>query len=203
MANFVTVGYGLVTRRLNTISNAVPAVTESDDPWIDVTALFNIPNVGDHTPDEGETFVTDKTALSTAQGHKIAELRDKGAYHIKKRGFLTGLTDPGPPIVNFEYVYASKPIDQSNIEQTFGAAIASTNPDATFSIFCADSGQWVQDADGWAFREHTIGQVKDVANNLYQHIQQAREALVDYVGQVLAATTVDAVNAITWVNPSA
>ena len=217
MAKFVTVAYGLVTRA-ETSLDGLPPVTESDDAWIEVSGIIPTPTVGDHTTDNGQTFVYDRTSLSNVQGTKIAELRDKCAFHVKKKGFggssvLWADRNSNPP-VSTSLVYPSMPSDQSNMYQVAISASRSIDPSEAFPLRCAipgASGPWVQDTDSstWRFRDHTAAGILSMAHNLAQHVQAAREFLenpdtesLGYVNLVLAATTIAEVNAIVWVGPS-
>lgn len=198
MANrFVTVSNGLVTRRDNT-AGQYPVLTISDDPWIAVSDLIVAPSVGDHTLDGGETFVLDKTALSTAQGDKLAELRNACANHIKNFGVAVGF---GPPTGSV--IFASKPIDQHNMHSAFEAASGETDPSYVSTMMCglapASGLHNAFTATDWGWRDFTKAQILQIASNLHVHIQEAREQLQDLTGQVMAATTVSGVESVEWV----
>lgn len=200
MATFITHSYGFITRRSFT-NGDLPSLTVSEDPWIDVTSLLSNPVVGDHYVD-GEV-VTDHTSLTAAKGNKLAELRDAAASHIKLRGV-------GVPYSATDIrMYGTTTHDQANVHSSFSAALAleATDPDHLFSVWCGDvTGQdnpSVDTAVDWAIRDHSIADVKHLARNLSVHIVGAQEELQSETAAVLAATTVAAVNAITWQQPGA
>lgn len=211
MANFVTVSYGIVTR-LTSTSGELPAPTTADDPWIDVSALNPHPVVGDHY--DGAAFALDKTAVSTAQGAKIAELRDRCAEHIKLRGFPCWFaseagTDTLPdPVVPISYVFPSKGVDQSNVHVAAAVAQASkaANPDNTFALWSGigDASGTTREAGAtdWQIREFTITQVELIAAVLGAHIADAQYVLRDRTADALAATTVADVEAVAWTAPN-
>lgn len=202
MANFVTVAYGLVTRETST-SGDLPVVTVSDDPWIDVSALNPRPVVGDHY--DGVDFTLDHDSVTVAQGNKIAELRDFCADHIKNLGFLFSTT-LGEDVDPVPYVFPSQLKDQSNIHvlAAAGMALESTYPTWTGSLWCGigTTDNRVADATNWDMRELTIPRIKDLASALWSHIHDAQEELMMECLACCAATTVAAIDAITWQRPN-
>ena len=204
MATFVAVSYGLVTRETST-NGEIPSLSIADDPWINVSALNPHPVVGDHH--NGSAFVLDHTTLSAAQGQKIAELRDTCAHHIKRLGFVRifQMTEADPEPV--PYVFPCDSNDQTNLLALLGAALANeaTYPTWVGSIWCgigADGDARVPDATSWELRDLTIPQIKTIASGVQTHVNDAQYELKDKTEAVLAATTVGAVNAVTWVRPN-
>jgi len=195
MAKFVTVGYGLVTREATSVE-AAPQLTVSEDPWINVSSLVLKPNVGDATADEGVTFTLNRTSLSTAKAEKLAELRDACADHIKNFGVTVGLGTTGT------FVFGTKPNDQMNIMAAFQSVTISDDPanvQTMMSGVAPTSGTpSVYNATDWEWRDFVPDDVKQIADNLKNHVQEAREALLALVADVLAATTESAVNAIVF-----
>ena len=195
MAKFVTVGYGLVTREATSVE-AAPQLTVSEDPWINVSSLVLKPNVGDATADEGVTFTLNRTSLSTAKAEKLAELRDACADHIKNFGVYVGLGAAG------NFVFGTKPNDQMNIVAAFNSATASTDPNDVQTMRCGiapTSGTAsVHNATDWDWRDFGKDDVYQIAANLQYHVQEAREMLATLTAEVLAATTISAVNAIVF-----
>jgi len=195
MAKFVTVGYGLVTREATSVE-AAPQLTVSEDPWINVTSLTLKPNVGDATADEGLTFTLNRTALSTAKAEKLAELRDACADHIKNFGVTVGLGATG------DFVFGTKPNDQANIVGAFNSVTINDDPSNVQTMMCgvAPTGVTpsVYNATDWQWRDFVPVDVQQIADNLKNHVQEAREVLLALVADVMAATTVGAVNAIVF-----
>jgi hypothetical protein len=197
MSSFVAVSNGLVIRESST-NGELPALTVSEDPWINTSGLNPHPVVGDHY--NGANFTLNHNNLSIAQAQKIAELRDACADRIKNFGYSTGMRmEEGQDPISF--CFGSKPHDQSNLYAVFAAASASTEPTDVFGIVCG-IGNFLMDAVDWQWRDFTVPQVKQIVRVLHGHITASREVLSDQTSQVLAATTVQEVNAIVWSPPS-
>lgn len=201
MANFVTVSYGLVTRESST-NGEKPALTVSDDPWLEVSGMNPRPVIGDHY--DGTDFTLDHTALTSAQGAKLASLRDLCAAHIKYLGFTGWFTEDTPAVY---WVYATEAKDQSNIHAAAAAARlhdGETIEQWSARLWCAeaqDSTARVVDGTNWDRRDHSASQISQIALRLHKHVEDAQDELqVDSVA-VLAATTINDVNAVTWQAP--
>jgi len=203
MANFVTVAYGLVTRESST-SGEKPALSTSEDPWIDVSALNPRPVIGDHY--DGVDFTLDHTSLTAAQGAKVAALRDLCAYHIKYLGFNVHFTEDAPNIIC--YIYPSEAKDQSNVHAINAAAsghLLDDDPPWTGSLWCGitpDGTGRMVDGTQWDKRDHTVSKIQQVCHVMFHHIEDAQDELKAETDAVLAATTVNDVNAVTWVPPA-
>ena len=207
MANFVTTAYGVVTRLAST-NGELPALSVSDDPWLDVSSMNPHPVVGDHY--DGSSFTLDKTALSAAQGAKIAELRDLCADHIKNLGYLVSLPHPAGSDDEgdaTDYIFPSKGSDQATMHANTLAMLMNPNrvPPMTVSLWCgiAPTNQArVPDAVDWEIRDFTWTQMLQASDCLAHHLQDASYELRDETNAALAATTVQEVEAVTWNRPN-
>lgn len=198
---------GIVTRTTTTASQAdFPPPNLAEDPWFYAGVLpLPAPSVGDHFID-GE-YENDDTALSTAQGNKIAALRDACANHIKNLGFaVNGLL---PPPATTVYVFPSAPSDQQNIMTRAAGAtaarVAGTSPEPTFPLWSgigANDTARVDDATQWDIRDWSIDQMRVILDVMQHHVEDAQYELQAKTADTLAATTVSAVNAVTWVPPN-
>jgi hypothetical protein len=203
MALFVTVANGLVVRNIST-NGELPALTVSEDPWVDVSGMNPHPVVGDHY--DGASFVLDKTVLSTARANKIAELRELCAEHIRLLGTCIGMTpagqDEGDQVY---YVFPTKPTDQTNAQVAL-QSVASSQQVSSAGLWCgigADGAAREPTATDWEIREFTLMQLKLVNTVLFNHISDAQYTLRDCINQVFAASTVQDVQAVIWVRPNA
>jgi len=201
MAHFVTVSDGLVTREaLTNSSEVLPQLTVSDDPWILEDGNPHAV-VGDHF--NGTNFTLDHTALTVAQGAKIAELRDACATHIKN-GFPVGLILEGDGDPR-DYCFPSMVKDQANLH-----VLALTAQDQGSYPFWCGPGTRVTDATDWLQRFLTKTQVLWAATGLSVHIIDAQWELNTKVNGyapesivgLLAMTTVTEVNAVVFEPPS-
>jgi len=201
MANFVTVAYGLVTRESST-NGEKPALTVSDDPWLDVSGMNPRPVPGDHF--DGTDYTLDHTALTVAQAAKIASLRDACGNHIKYLGFPMWFMEDNPTVY---YVYASETKDQSNLHIVLDAADIHENdvPQWFGRLWCAygqDANSRVADGTDWDRRDHTVSQIRQVSSRMQHHIEDAQDELQIKTNDALAATTVNDVNAVVWQQPN-
>jgi len=202
---FVSSVYGVVTRETNTLGEW-PASPICDDPWIDISdySVANQPTVGDHY--DGSTFTLDHGALSVAQGEKLATLRDACADHIKNKNVSTTMLPLGMENISENYevrTYPTKHNDQFDILAAFAAAIFAEdhgNLNNTYSVWCAVGDR--ANCTDWDIRDHTIPQLKQIAQQLHQHVNDAQYELKEEVTAVLAATTVSAIEAIVWIPPN-
>jgi hypothetical protein len=202
MAQFVTTSDGLVTRETST-SGELPVPTVSGDPWLDVSVMNPRPVVGDHA--SGGTYTLDHTTLSTAQGARIGVLRDACAVHIKTHGYwiLTVLVTAPPETQPSYFFFPSRPEDQINVLWALAAIEnqeAQQNNDTTFSLWSA-IGQTASAATDWDIRPFLGAQIRSIAGHMQTHINDAQYAVKAHIVDVLAATTVNAVNAISFVAP--
>jgi hypothetical protein len=204
MANWYTLSYGLVTRDAVTAAQSEPPTpTVADDPWVYAGALVPRPTVGDHFVD-GE-YHNDETALSVAQGNKIASLRDACGNHIKFLGFVCSCRFPADSETH-PYVFPTEAKDQANILQAMVNSLANLdNEEYAAELWCGigvSPGYRVPTATDWQIRILAHANIKEVASTLRAHVHDAQEELQIKTDAVLAATTVSAVNAIAWDAPN-
>lgn len=84
------------------------------------------------------------------------------------------------------YTYGCKPTDQANIN------LAAINGGAL----------WCQNASGvWALTAHTAAQAQQVQKDMLAHIQAQQANYAKALTDIAAATSVSAIEAITWANP--
>ncbi|MDN8027902.1 hypothetical protein QZN17_04920 [Burkholderia multivorans] len=68
---------------------------------------------------------------------------------------------------------------------------------------CASGGLlWCEIAGSWSFKQHTQSQAQAVVASFSAWLNKCQQQLVDLMNQVNAATSVSAVESITWTNPS-
>ncbi|HEF4743291.1 TPA: hypothetical protein SAO08_003143 [Burkholderia multivorans] len=68
---------------------------------------------------------------------------------------------------------------------------------------CASGGPlWCETAGSWSFKQHTQSQAQAVVASFSAWLNKCQQQLVDLMNQVNAATSVSAVESITWTNPS-
>lgn len=198
MAQFVTVSYCLVTRSVST-NGAPPAANIAEDPWIEVSDLNPKPVVGDHYNETTNTFTLNHTALSAAQGAQLATLRDTCANYIKN-GFFIGQTLPND--VAGPYWYPCKDRDQANVHlAAHAASVQEQAGNTTFltGIWCA-KGEALNALTAWAIRDHSIENTKSAVSAMHQFVANAQFVMKDATDAVLAAMTVNDVNAVVF-NP--
>jgi hypothetical protein len=91
------------------------------------------------------------------------------------------------------YSYPCDELSQQNLIASVTASLIPGLPSNWTTPF------WCADINGvWAFREHTAAQIQQVGQDGKQHIVDNQRKLAALQPQVDAATTVAAVNAITW-----
>ncbi len=94
------------------------------------------------------------------------------------------------------YIYPSKPTDQLNLLGEHSASMNPNNPTTWSTKF------WCADANGvWDIRVHTAAQIQQVFNDGVARKLACIEQNKSLANQVMAATTVAAVQAIVWVSP--
>ncbi len=93
------------------------------------------------------------------------------------------------------YTYPSALTDQINLSASVTASLLPNLPSTwTTEFSCADS------IGTWADRPHTAAQIQQVGVDAKTWITNQRNQLKTLLAQVAAATTVAAVQAISWVN---
>lgn len=124
--------------------------------------------------------------LAAAQAAKVAELST-----ACKAAIYAGFTSDA---LGSAYSYPAKDTDQQNLS---GSVLASLLPSAAGGDWATPF--WCADAAGaWEFRAHTAAQIQQVGQDGKAAILAAMARNQSLAAQVLAATTVDAVAAITW-----
>jgi hypothetical protein len=91
------------------------------------------------------------------------------------------------------YTYPAKDTDQQNLASSVLASLMPANATGWTTPF------WCADANGnWAFVNHTVAQIQQVGIDGKTAILSAMGKNATLAAQVMAATTLEAVQAITW-----
>lgn len=123
--------------------------------------------------------------LAEAQALKVAELSVACQADIYA-GFRSSA-------LGADYLYPAKDTDQQNLASSVLASILPGQPaNWTTPFWCADA------TGAWAFREHTAAQIQQVGKDGKARIIACMTQNVTLSGQVIAATTIEAVEAIAW-----
>ncbi|RKP50503.1 hypothetical protein [Trinickia fusca] len=117
--------------------------------------------------------------LATAQSTQTVELTQACANAI-----ISGFTSNA---LGSAYIYPSTVTDQAN---------QNTVAD------CPSGGLlWCESNGAWAFRQHTQAQAQAVVTSFASWLNHCQSQLIALTTKVNTATSVDAVEAIAWVNP--
>jgi hypothetical protein len=123
--------------------------------------------------------------LSQAQAAKIASLRAACSLHIVS-GFQSSA-------LGSAYFYPSDPTSQTNLS---GSVVSSLLPNLavnwTTPFWCSPDGT------NWIFAQHTVAQIQQVGSDIKAMVVAAQTQLATLTAQVLAATDVATVDAISW-----
>ena len=138
------------------------------------------------SPFSGGAIVTDATdTLEAVKSRKYASLSE--SCHAQIVGGFTSSA------LGAAYSYPAKPLDQSNLTGSVLASILPGNAATwTTPFWCADS------TGAWAFRTHSAAQIQQVGNDAKAALLTALNKNQTLGGQVSAATTIAAVNAVVW-----
>lgn len=91
------------------------------------------------------------------------------------------------------HTYPAKDKDQANLTASYASSFDPTNPAGWTTPF------WVMDSTGsWTFVQHTAAQIQQAGRDGKAAITAALEKNATLSAQVMAATTVAAVQAIIW-----
>jgi hypothetical protein len=148
-------------------------ISNQGSKFVENGALADVP-----PPSPGELLAASRTA-------KIAELSTacKAAIYA---GFTSDALATG-------YVYPAKDTDQQNLASSVIDSLLSNGAAGWVTPFwCADT------AGAWAWRMHTAAQIQKVGQDAKAAVLAAMSKNQSLAGSVAAATSVDAVNAITW-----
>ena len=121
----------------------------------------------------------DGAALAVAQSAQIAALRTACANAITG-GFSSSA-------LGSAYSYPSDPISQANMNTIAGSPSGG-------SLWCESGGVW-------SLKPHTQAQAQAVLASFVSWLNACQSQLVTLTGEVQGATTVSAVQLITWTNP--
>jgi hypothetical protein len=123
--------------------------------------------------------------LAAAQAAKIGELSAACKASIYA-GFTSDALASG-------YSYPAKDTDQQNLASSVIDSLLSNGAAGWVTPF------WCADASGsWAFRMHSAAQIQQVGKDAKAAVLAAMAKNQALVGQVAAASTVAAVNAVAW-----
>lgn len=132
-----------------------------------------------------ETYYTDNLALPQAQQAQIASLTLSCSSTI-----TAGYTSSALGSV---YTYGNNTIDQLNMASSVIAALINANTaNWTTPMWCENS------AGVWEYMQHTAAQVNEVGVSGKTFVVANQTKLANLKTQVNAATTIEAVQAITW-----
>ena len=168
----------------NTPNPAYPSgcVAITDDQWMD---FISNPGMRQWNGTSVVTYVAPPPGLSTVQANKIASLSASCATQI-----TAGYTSSA---LGSAHTYPSKPTDQSNMTASVVASLIPNLPSTWTTQF------WCQDSTGtWAMVAHTATQIQQAGQDGKAAILAAQVKNSNLAAQVMAATTVAAVNAINW-----
>jgi hypothetical protein len=128
---------------------------------------------------------SDAELLAAAQAAKIAELSA-----ACKASIVAGFTSSA---LGAAYTYPAKDTDQQNLASSVIDSLLSDGAAGWVTPFwCADA------AGSWAFRMHSVAQIQKVGQDAKAAVLASMAKNQALVGQVAAASTVAAVNAIAW-----
>ena len=123
--------------------------------------------------------------LAAAQEAKLAALSQACAAQIVGGYTSSALGSP--------YTYPSTPTDQSNMTVSVLASLLPNLPGNWATPFwCADS------TGAWAMRQHPAAQIQQAGSDGKSAVTAAQIKNASLGAEVMAATTIAAVNAITW-----
>jgi hypothetical protein len=132
-----------------------------------------------------ETPPSGAELLAAAQAAKIAELSA-----ACKASIVSGFTSSA---LGAAYTYPAKDTDQQNLASSVIDSLLANGAAGWVTPF------WCADASGdWEFRAHTAAQIQKVGQDAKAAVLAAMAKNQTLAGQVAAAATVDAVNAIAW-----
>lgn len=95
------------------------------------------------------------------------------------------------------HTYPASDTDQRNLIALATASLLPGLPSTwTAPFWCADS------TGAWSMRQHTAAQIQKAGSDGQAAITSLRLQNAELAGQVMAATTVSAVQAIVWTNPA-
>lgn len=166
----------------------------SDATQTKIIASFGCPQDPDIYPNQAtldsedaryQAFVNPASTLAGAKAAKIAELSDACKAQI-----VAGFTSSA---LGAAYSYPAKDTDQQNLASSVIDSLLSNGAAGWVTPF------WCSDVSGdWEFRMHTAAQIQKVGQDAKAAVLTAMAKNQALVGQVAAASTVAAVNAITW-----
>lgn len=158
-------------------------------PWIEISAEQCVGIVAGSTWDGSNVVAppapTAAALLAQAQASQIQILSAACQAEI-----LAGFTSSA---LGSAYTYPAKPTDQQNLSASVLASLMPGLASTWTTPF------WCADASGvWAMRAHTAAQIQQVGIDGKAATVAAIEKNATLAGQVQAATTVAAVQAIVW-----
>lgn len=160
---------------------SVTTTDQPTDPTVNITG-FVIQNINDAYT---QVWQTSPKVLSTVQTSQI-NILDNACSATIVGGFTSSA-------LGTAYNYPSTPTDQMNLS---ASVIASMLPnlaqDWSTPFWCVDSN------NVWALRNHTIAQIQQVGSDAKTFVQTQIVKNANLAAQVIAATTVAQVQAITW-----
>lgn len=169
---------GNITAFYDSVDSPVPAGTNvieiTDVQW---QACLSMP--GYTVQNELLVPPSEAQLLVQAQEAQIARLSQACANAI-----VSGFTSDA---LGSPYVYPSATTDQIN------QSTVAQSPSGGL-LWCAASG-------AWTFKQHTQAQAQAVVSSFTAWLNKCQQQLVTLTGQVAAATSVSAVQAISWANP--
>jgi hypothetical protein len=131
------------------------------------------------------TYYTNNLALPQAQQVQIASLSLSCRNTI-----VSGYTSSA---LGSAYTYGNNTIDQLNMASSVIAAMINANT-ASWT-----TPMWCESSTGvWEYMQHTAVQVNEVAVSGKSFVISNQSKLVTLTAQVNAATTISAVQAVTW-----
>lgn len=161
------------------LPKGVTAIAISDEEW-QACLLTQA-----HTVQNGKlvapTPPTPAEALSKAQSLQIANLRNAEQTTLT-RGFTSNAL--GTP-----HMYPSSAVELQALSQAVTEAMAEQS---TVNVWCQDS------SGNWGYVPHTAAQVVQVQQDWQTFRRSKQQELMQLVGQVKAAATVAAVQAVKW-----
>ncbi len=182
MKTYARISSGFVAELFSTEGD-ITAMFNASLVWVEVTAISPQPQIGWSAIASGREWSfappTGPT-LAQAQTAQIAVLSAACGRAIASSFSSSALGSAA--------TYPSSPTDQIN-QNTVAQ--------------CSAGGQlWCEVSGTWALKQHTQAQAQAVVSDFGVWLNKCQQQLVTLSGQINAATSVSAVQAIAWANPS-
>lgn len=162
-----------------TLPNDLVDITEEEKIHIFNGEILTIQNDGKHL------WSLPEPSLSEVKTLKISELTSKCSSEI-----IGGCSSEA---LGSSYIYPTKEIDQMNLSANVFSSLLPNFPEdwTTLQICCDSNGNW-------DYLSHTAEQIQKVGNDVKDFILNCRTRYKSLCDKVEKASTIEAVQAITW-----